>query len=142
MAGSALLVEWLRQKARPYIFTTAAPPLLAEATQQALRLIEQGDTRRAHLAHLIEALQTGLTGLPWPLLPSRTPIQPLIVGSNEAAVTLSEALLARGLRVPAIRPPTVPAGSARLRISVSAAHSLEDIGRLCDALHEIAGGQT
>lgn len=139
VAASQTVIDWLLQKARPYIFTTAPPALLAETSQTALQLIAASDTRRAHLQGLIGTLNHGLAGLPWQLLPSRTPIQPLIVGDNEASIALSAALLARGLRVPAIRPPTVPAGSARLRISLSAAHSLEDVAQLCQSLHEIAG---
>ena len=86
----------------------------------------------------IAQLRDALAGLPWALLPSLTAIQPLIVGDNEAAVALSKALWERGLWVPAIRPPTVPKGTARLRISVSAAHTEGDIDRLVGALKELA----
>lgn len=138
VAGSQALVDWLVQRARSYAYTTASPPLLAAAVSRSLRLIRAGERRRAHLAALIARLKAGVTGLPWRLLPSDTPIQPLIVGDNAAAVRLSEALLARGILVPAIRPPTVPAGTARLRISLSAAHTEADVDRLLAALHEIA----
>jgi 8-amino-7-oxononanoate synthase len=84
---------------------------------------------------LIEALRGGLQLRRWRLEPSATPIQPLMVGSNEDALRASEQLHARGILVPAIRPPTVPQGTARLRITLSAAHSLDDVRRLVDALH-------
>lgn len=145
VAGHATLIRWLQQTARPYIFTTAAPPALAVTLLHALDLIEQGDARRKHLAILISRLREGLAATGWQLTESRTPIQPLIVGDNARALELALALDARGLYVPAIRPPTVPQGSARLRISLSAAHGLADVDRLIAALGEIraqAGVQT
>ena len=141
IAGDGSVIEWLLQRARTYIFTTAAPPLLAVATLESLRLIELETWRREHLAALIMRLREGFAGLPWRLLPSATPIQPLIVGDNRAVVALSEALLQQGIWVPAIRPPTVPAGTARLRISLSAAHGIEDIDRLLHTLHSLANRQ-
>lgn len=138
VAGSELVMDYLLQKARSYIFTTAQPPAVACALVKSLELIAAGDARRAHLQALIRQLQEGLAGLPWQLLPSQTAIQPLIVGDNEAALTLSRALWERGLWVAAIRPPTVPAGTARLRISLSAAHSQADIVSLVDALKALA----
>ena len=141
IAGDGAVIEWLLQRARTYIFTTAAPPLLAVATLESLRLIELETWRREHLAALIMRLREGFAGLPWRLLPSATPIQPLIVGDNRAVVALSEALLQQGIWVPAIRPPTVPAGTARLRISLSAAHGIEDIDRLLHTLHSLANRQ-
>ena len=141
IAGDGAVIEWLLQRARTYIFTTAAPPLLAVATLESLRLIELETWRREHLAALIMRLREGFAGLPWRLLPSATPIQPLIVGDNRAVVALSEALLEQGIWVPAIRPPTVPAGTARLRISLSAAHGIEDIDRLLHTLHSLANRQ-
>jgi 8-amino-7-oxononanoate synthase len=87
---------------------------------------------------MISQLREGLAGLPWKLMLSDTPIQPLLVGSNEDAVALAEALRARGIWVPAIRPPTVPQGTARLRITLSAAHSEENVVQLIGALHELA----
>ena len=138
VAGSQLAVEYLLQKARSYVFTTAAPPAVACALTQSLGIIRQGDALRANLFARIGQLRHGLADLPWQLMPSATAIQPLIVGANEAAVDLYTALWTRGLWVPAIRPPTVPAGTARLRISVSAAHSAADITRLIDALKELA----
>ncbi|WP_303783383.1 8-amino-7-oxononanoate synthase [Azovibrio restrictus] len=138
VAGSELVMDYLLQKARSYIFTTAQPPAVACALVKSLELIAAGDDRRAHLQALIRQLQEGLAGLPWALLPSETAIQPLIVGDNEAALALSQALWERGLWVAAIRPPTVPAGTARLRISLSAAHSEADVARLVDTLKGLA----
>ena len=123
------------QRARPYIFTTAASPLLAAALSVSLDLVERGEERRARLRRLIERLRSGLFGLPWRSPPSPTAIQPLLIGGNEDAVRLSERLFSQGLWVPAIRPPTVPAGTARLRISLSAAHGDGQIDALIAALH-------
>jgi len=138
VAGSAELIEWLVNKARTYVFTTAQPPMLAAAVSASLRLIAAEGWRRAHLLALIDRLKAGLAGLPWPLMPSATPIQPLLVGSNAEALRLADALRAQGILLPAIRPPTVPPGEARLRISLSAAHSLADVDTLCAALQALA----
>lgn len=138
VAGSETAVEFLLQKARSYIFTTAAPPAIACALSKSLALIENGDARRANLFARIGQLRDGLAGLPWQLLPSATAIQPLIVGDNEAALALANALWERGFWVPAIRPPTVPKGTARLRISLSAAHNAGDIDHLITALRSLA----
>ena len=138
VAGSATAIEFLLQKGRSYIFTTAAPPAVACALSKSLQLIAHGDTLRANLMARIGQLRDGLKALPWPLLPSLTAIQPLIVGDNNAALALANGLWERGLWVPAIRPPTVPTGTARLRISVSAAHSAGDIDQLIQALKELA----
>jgi len=136
VAGDRRVIEWLTQRARPYIFTTASSPVIAAALLASLDLIAAGDDRRAHLRDLIARLRAGLQGLPWRLLPSPTAIQPVLVGGNDAAVRLAERLFARGLWVPAIRPPTVPAGTARLRISLSAAHTLEQVEALIAALRD------
>ncbi len=138
VAGSQASIEYLLQKGRTYIFTTAAPPAIACALARSLSLIEHGDALRANLFARIGQLRDGLGKLPWPLLPSATAIQPLIVGENAAVLVLATALWERGLWVPAIRPPTVPKGTARLRISVSAAHTAADIGQLIDALKDLA----
>lgn len=138
VAGDRRVIEWLMQRARSYIFTTASSPLLAAALLASLDLIERGEDRRAHLRQLIGRLRSGLAGLPWRLSPSPTAIQPLVVGGNEAAVRLSEHLFSRGLWVPAIRPPTVPAGTARLRVSLSAAHGDTHVDALVAALHDCA----
>jgi 8-amino-7-oxononanoate synthase len=138
VAGSETMIDYLVNKGRSYIFTTAAPPAIACALAKSLDLIRTGDALRADLFANIARLRDGLAGLPWRLLPSATAIQPLIVGENDAAVALAAALWERGLWVPAIRPPTVPPGSARLRVSVSAAHTETDIDRLVAALKELA----
>ena len=138
VAGSATTIDYLLNKGRSYIFTTAAPPAVACALARSLDLIRAGDELRRQLFTNIARLRDGLAGLPWRLLPSATAIQPLIVGENDAAVALAEALWERKLWVPAIRPPTVPKGMARLRVSVSAAHTEADIDCLVGALKELA----
>jgi len=137
VAGSETAIEYLLQKGRSYIFTTAQPPAVACALSKSLQLIRDGDALRANLMARIGQLRDGLAGLPLKLLPSLTAIQPLIVGDNEAAVALSKALWERGLWVPAIRPPTVPKGAARLRLAFSAAHDLADIARLAAAVRAL-----
>jgi len=132
------VIETLLQTSRPYVYTTAAPALLAEATRAALALIRDGGARRAHLAQLIAHWRLRAGSLPWKLLPSSTAIQPIVIGGNAAAQSIAAALWQRGFWVPAIRPPTVPAGTARLRVSLSAAHTLADIDALADALTELA----
>ena len=134
VAGEADLIEWLLQRARTYIFTTGSPPSLATALCAGLRLIADEPWRRDHIRALAQQLRDGLAGSPWRLMPSQTAIQPLLVGDNQASLDLMAALQARGIWVPAIRPPTVPAGTARLRISLSAAHTETDVGQLIDAL--------
>ena len=137
VAGHRSVIEWLVNTSRSYIFTTGAPPLLAETLLTALELIEHGDARRAHLAALIARFKAGLTLARWQLLPSDTPIQPLVIGDNHEALAVSRALDAEGLWVPAIRPPTVPKGAARLRITLSAAHSFEQVDRLVATLKRL-----
>ncbi|MCL2021513.1 MAG: 8-amino-7-oxononanoate synthase [Betaproteobacteria bacterium] len=136
VAASETVIEYLLNKARSFIFTTAQPPALAVAALASLHLISESDARRAHLRNLIRQLRAALSALPWPLLPSATAIQPVLVGDNQTALSLSEVLRKRGVWVPAIRPPTVPQGMARLRVSLSAAHNEEDVTRLAKALHE------
>ena len=140
VAGEEALIEWLVQRARTYVFATASPPLLACALMASLELIEAEEHRRTHLRELIQRVKRTLERLPWRLGVSETPIQPLIVGDNQAALELAEGLRSRGIWVPAIRPPTVPAGSARLRIALSAAHDAEHVDELATALHELARG--
>ena len=134
VGGSTNLVEWLLQKGRTYIFTTAAPPPLAAALTKAVELVENGDQRRTHLRHIIERFRTKLQRRRWQLLDSQTAIQPLVIGSNDETLRVAETLMSEGLWVPAIRPPTVQAGTSRLRISFSAAHTEAHIDRLVDAL--------
>ncbi len=138
VAGHATLIEWLVNKARTYVYTTATPPLLAAAVSASLKVIAADGWRRERLRALVAQLKAGMADLPWRLLPSDTPIQPLIVGDNAAALRLAEGLRARGLMTPAIRPPTVPAGTARLRLSLSASHEPADIERLLAALRDLA----
>lgn len=137
VAGSEETIEWILQKARSYIFSTAEPPLIAHALLTALDLIEQGDARRAALAARIAQLRESLRPRRWMLLPSQTAIQPLVIGDNAETLAVSAKLQARGLWVPGIRPPTVPAGTARLRIALSAAHTEEQVARLVQALTEL-----
>ncbi|MDP2239027.1 MAG: 8-amino-7-oxononanoate synthase [Burkholderiales bacterium] len=137
VAGAAEVIETLVQRARSYIYTTATPPLLAHALLKSLELMACEQWRRDQLENNIIVLKQGITKNRWNLMPSDTAIQPLVIGANADAVALSERLAQRGLLVPAIRPPTVPRGSARLRISMSAAHSAEDVGRLVAALNEL-----
>lgn len=140
VAGSALAIDYLRNKARSYIFTTAAPPAVACALNTSLDLIAAGDALRANLFARIAQLRDGLAGLPWHLPASPTAIQPLLVGDNAAALALARRLWENGLWVPAIRPPTVPKGTARLRISLSAAHTEADVAALIGALRGAAAG--
>ncbi|MGX6568958.1 8-amino-7-oxononanoate synthase [Cupriavidus necator] len=140
VAAHETIIEHLVNTARPYIYTTAAPPAVAHALLASLAIIEgeEGTQRRAQLTRCIGMLREGLAQLAaiagWTLGDSETAIQPLIVGDNGAALALSATLEADGIRVGAIRPPTVPEGTARLRITLSAAHTEDDVRRLLDAL--------
>ncbi len=134
VAGSEELIETLIQQARPYIYTTAAPPAISAATLRSLEIIEQEGWRRQKLADLIGYLRQGLGRLDYRLMPSKSPIQPIIIGDNHRTLALSEALFDQGILVTAIRPPTVPAGGARLRITLSAEHDEADISYLINAL--------
>jgi 8-amino-7-oxononanoate synthase len=137
VAGADEVVETLLQRARSYIYTTATPPMLARAVLRSLELVVGEEWRREHLLCLVDTLRKGLAGTRWRLLESRTPIQPLVIGENAEAMALSQNLADRGLLVPAVRPPTVPQGTARLRISLSAGHSLDDVRRLTAALTDL-----
>ncbi|HET8900038.1 MAG TPA: 8-amino-7-oxononanoate synthase [Rhodanobacteraceae bacterium] len=134
VAGSAALIDGLQQFARSYIYTTAMPPAVAAAAQVAVRLARREQGRRDHLAALIQRFRRGAAELGLPLMPSATPIQPLLLGDTARTLAAAEALRQAGLLVVAIRPPTVPAGQARLRITLSAAHTEADIDRLLHAL--------
>lgn len=135
-AGAPEVIETLLQRARTYIYTTAAPAMLAAAAEASLELIRGEEWRREHLRQLIASLRQALLGTEAGPAPSDTPIQPLILGTSERALAASAALRRQGILVPAIRPPTVPEGTARLRISLSAAHSAQDVARLAAALRE------
>jgi 8-amino-7-oxononanoate synthase len=142
VAGDNALVEWLLQKTRSYIFATAAPAMLASTLRASLHVIEHEEWRRTHLQALITRLRTALAavlqGSHWRLTDSHTAIQALVIGRNDEALAAMDALQVQGLWVPAIRPPTVPDGTARLRIALSAAHSTEDVDRLVAVLGSLA----
>ncbi len=138
VAGETMLIENLIQNARSYVYTTAAPPMLAAALLASLNVIEEEDWRREQLQRLIRTLRDGLQSCRWQLVASQTPIQPVIIGDNKEAIDVSEHLLERGLLVPAIRPPTVPKGTARLRISLSASHTTDEVQQLVDAIRKLA----
>jgi 8-amino-7-oxononanoate synthase len=138
VAAEQVVIDTLVNHARSYVYTTATPPALASALLESLRQIANGDGLRGHLQRLIVQLRIGLRDLPWNLMPSTTAIQPLLVGGNRAALELSEGLRERNIWVAAIRPPTVPQGTARLRITLSASHSVADVTRLIEILHELA----
>ncbi len=136
VAGEQVVIDYLIQKAKSYVYSTPAPPALSATLSASVRLIEQGDHLRANLNALIAYLKTNLKLNKWQLLPSDTAIQPLLIGGNQESLAVSEYLQMQGILVPAIRPPTVPTGTARLRISLSAAHSLDDVKKLVTAIHE------
>ncbi|HBS77630.1 MAG: 8-amino-7-oxononanoate synthase [Pseudomonas sp.] len=136
VAGSEELVETLIQFARPYIYTTSQPPAVACATLKSLELLRSEGWRRDHLDGLIARFRQGAAEIGLTLMDSPTPIQPILIGSSERALKLSAALRERGILVGAIRPPTVPAGSARLRVTFSASHSEAQVERLLDILAE------
>ena len=138
VAGQRDVIEWLVQRARTYVFSTASPPALAVALLESLRIIELESWRREQLQTLAARLRGGAANLPWTLLPSQTAIQPLIIGENAAALNVMARLQEMHIWAPAIRPPTVPAGTARLRISLSAAHTAEDVDSLVEGLRHIA----
>jgi 8-amino-7-oxononanoate synthase len=139
VAGSEDMVETLIQEARTYIYTTASPPAVAVATRAALKLVREEAWRRERLQALVQRFRAGAAQLGLGLLDSDTPIQPLIVGDAGTVLQFSEALRGQGILVTAIRPPTVPEGSARLRITFSAAHTEAHVDRLLNALEKTVG---
>jgi len=134
VAGSAALIEFLIQKARTYLYTTALPQPVAAATRAALALIRQESGRRERLAALIARFRAAAAAAAVPLAPSATPIQPIVLGSAAAALAAQRQLAAAGFWVVAIRPPTVPPGSARLRVTLSAAHTEAQVDALAEQL--------
>ncbi len=134
VAGAAPVVDWLLQRARTYMFATAAPAPIAEALRASLRVIEAEEWRRERLRELHARLRDGLRALPWSAPASETAIQPLIIGDNADALAVMQGLEQRGIWVPAIRPPTVPAGTARLRITLSAGQTVGQVDALNAAL--------
>jgi 8-amino-7-oxononanoate synthase len=136
VAGEKIVIDYLIQTAKSYVYSTPAPPALSATLSTSVHLIEQGDDLRTHLQHLIATLKRNLKQNKWQLMPSETAVQPLLVGSNHDALVLSEYLQTKGILVPAIRPPTVPKHTARLRISLSAAHSVADVLKLAQIINE------
>ncbi len=139
VAAHETVIEWMVQRARPYIYTTAAAPALAHALLTSIDLIagHEGAIRRANLQSLIAQLKGSLTLRRWQLFASPTAIQPVIIGPNDEALRVAAALYEQGVWVPAIRPPTVPANTARLRITLSAAHSAHDVAQLTGAFNAL-----
>jgi 8-amino-7-oxononanoate synthase len=137
VAGDESLIEYLVQRARNYIYTTALPSAVAVATLASLDIVRKEDWRRAHLAELIERFRSGARQLALELMPSSTPIQPILIGDSGRAMAVSEALEERGVLITAIRPPTVPQGTARLRVTLTAAHTADDIDRLLEMLSDV-----
>ncbi|PHV09202.1 8-amino-7-oxononanoate synthase [Janthinobacterium sp. BJB412] len=139
VAAHEIVIETLIQKSRPYIFTTAAPPALAHALLTSLDLLEgdEGRARRAHLQTLVAQLDAGLQLKRWQRMPSSTAIQPIVIGDNAETMTAGAALYEQGLWVGAIRPPTVPLGTARLRATLSAGHTSAEVAQLITALNAL-----
>jgi 8-amino-7-oxononanoate synthase len=140
VAAHESFIDWMVQRSRPYIYTTAAPPALAHALLTSLRIImgDEGKARRAHLKELIEQFSTAPIPSGWQRLASGTAIQPIVIGSNADVLQAAAALQAQGLWITAIRAPTVPVGTARLRITLSAAHSVADITQLTKVLGSLS----
>ncbi|WP_261845201.1 8-amino-7-oxononanoate synthase [Aliamphritea ceti] len=137
IAGSDVLIETLIQHARSYIYTTSMPPAVAAATLCSLQLVRKDEWRREKLQSLITQFRSGCEALGLVLMESRTPIQPILVGSSETAMQMSAALEAKGIFITAIRPPTVPKNEARLRVTLSASHTEAEVDRLLVALSEV-----
>lgn len=139
VAAHASVIEWMVQRARPYIYTTASSPAVAHALQTSLDIIEgaEGIARRAQLHSLIAYWHESMRPREWQVIASDTAIQPLVIGDNVKAMQIAAALYEQGYWVPAIRPPTVPAGTARLRVTLSAAHEKADVARLVAAILEL-----
>jgi len=137
VAAHATVIEWLVQRARPYIYTTAPAPALSHALMASMDIIagEEGAQRRAHLRSLIDQLRSELNLQRWELFPSNTAIQPVIIGANDEAMRAAKALYDQGFWVPGIRPPTVPAGTARLRVTLSASHTGPEVSQLASAFN-------
>ncbi len=137
VVGSEEMIETLIQKVRTYIYTTALPPAIAAATRASLQRVQQDNWRREKLKMLVKRFQEGAKQLGLAVMPSESAIQPLLLGSSQKAMQASEYLLQQGLWVSAIRPPTVPQGSARLRITFSALHEQQHIDQLLNALQKL-----
>jgi 8-amino-7-oxononanoate synthase len=142
VGGSRELVDYLVNFARHYVYSTHMPAAQACAVSKSIELVRAADDARAHLGQMIARFRQGAQAQGWQLGASDTPIQPLLVGESSAALQLAERLRDRGVWVSAIRPPTVPVGTARLRITLSAAHSEQDVDRLLEALGPCSGSAT
>jgi len=140
VAGSEVLIETLIQKARTYVYTTALPAAVAEATRASLKIVISESWRRDKLKKLSERFRLGAEQLGLQVMASSSAIQPILIGDSQRAVDISNALLKAGFLVSAIRPPTVPQGSARLRVTFSALHEEQHVDRLLDALAKIIAG--
>lgn len=136
VAANQIIIDYLVQTARPYIYTTSSAPLLSAAILASISLMQQSPEPRQHLHGLIHYMQENHGLTQWKVLPSRTAIQPVLIGDNASVLKVSEYLLSRGVFVPAIRPPTVPANTARLRVSLSAAHQHSDVEQLLHLLRQ------
>ena len=139
ICGESTLIEYILQKARPYIYSTATPPAIAYALLRSLQLITsaEGKQRRQQLSHLIATWQTDMVFSSWQKMSSTTAIQPIILGENKIALAVAQHLADAGYWIPAIRPPTVPAGSARLRVTFSASHTITELRELISTLQQI-----
>jgi 8-amino-7-oxononanoate synthase len=139
VAAHEVVIETLIQRARPYIFTTAAPPALAHALLASVAIIEseEGRQRRAHMQALIARLKASLKLTRWQLMPSDTAVQPIVIGDNAETMRVSAALYAQGYWVGGIRPPTVPPGTSRLRVTLAAGHTLDEVDRLATAINTL-----
>ncbi|MEY3880168.1 MAG: 8-amino-7-oxononanoate synthase [Pseudomonadota bacterium] len=141
VAGSEILIETLIQQARTYVYTTALPSAIAEATRASLKLVIAENWRRDKLQKLAERFRQGAEQLGLTVMASSSPIQPILIGDSQRAVDLSNSLLKAGFLVSAIRPPTVRQGSARLRVTFSALHELQHVDQLLDVLDQISAGR-
>ena len=137
VAGSDALIETLIQKARAYVYTTAMPPAMAQALLMSIKISRKESWRREKLKQLIAQFRSGAEQLGLSLMNSQTAIQPIMVGDNETAMNMSRKLEQQGFLITAIRPPTVPKGTARLRVTLSAQHEAEDIEQLLSALERV-----
>ena len=137
VAGDDDLIEYLIQTARTYIYTTALPPAVAAATLASLSIVKSETWRQQHLQKLIKQFRDGATQLGLTLINSQTPIQPIMIGDAALAMAISQQLREKNILVTAIRPPTVPMGSARLRVTLSAAHSEQQVEQLLNALSDV-----
>jgi len=137
VAGSRSAIAWLSNRARAFVFTTAVAPPVAAAALRALEIVTAADDRRAYLFELVRHARATLAAHGIEVLPGRGPILPIVIGDNQRTMRISEALLERGYFVQGIRPPTVPEHTSRLRITLSAVHTLDDVSSLCSALAEL-----